>query len=93
VDWFKQHNPVTFDFIGRQLTIGVQGKLLTFKDHLLPTDKLLISLETCNKLFSQGATGYFLLYTKMEQQQDDPEVGMPVSASISKLLHQFKRDI
>jgi hypothetical protein len=93
VDWFKQHNQVTFDFIGRQLTIGVQGKLLTFKDHLLPTDKLLISSDTCNKLLSQGATGYFLLYTDMEQQQDNPEVVMPVSASISKLLHQFKRDI
>jgi hypothetical protein len=90
VDWFKQHNPVTFDFIGRQLTIGVQGKLLTFKDHLLPTDKLLTSSDTCNKLLSQGATGYFLLYTDMEQHQDNPEVDMPVSDPICKLLHQFK---
>jgi hypothetical protein len=92
VDWFKQHNPVTFDFIGRQLTIGVQGKLLTFKDHLLPTDKLLISSDTCNKLLSQGATGYFLLYTDMDQQQDNQAEVMPVSDAIGQLLHQF-RDI
>jgi hypothetical protein len=44
VNWFKQHNPVTFEFVERKLTIGVQEKILTFHDHLLPTDKLLISL-------------------------------------------------
>jgi hypothetical protein len=43
-NWFKQHNPATFDFVGRELTIGVHGKLLTFKDLLLPADKLLILL-------------------------------------------------
>jgi hypothetical protein len=44
VNWFKQHNLVTFEFLERKLTIGVQEKILTFHDHLLPTDKLLISL-------------------------------------------------
>jgi hypothetical protein len=71
VNWFKQHNPVTFDFVGRELTIGVHGKLLTFKDHLLPADKLLISSDQCSKLLAQGATGYLLCYTQVGEVQED----------------------
>jgi hypothetical protein len=45
VHWFKQHSPVTFDFFARELTLGIQGKLHTFQDHLLLKDKILISSE------------------------------------------------
>jgi hypothetical protein len=31
VNWFKLHNPVTFDFIERTLTIGHEGQTYTFK--------------------------------------------------------------
>jgi hypothetical protein len=36
VNWFKLHNPVTFDFIGRTLTIEEGGQPHTFSDHLVP---------------------------------------------------------
>jgi hypothetical protein len=36
VNWFKKYNPVTFDFIERSLTVGIEGVLHTFKDHLFP---------------------------------------------------------
>jgi hypothetical protein len=49
VNWFKQHNPVTFDFLETKLTIGVTGKLLTLYDHLFPMDNLLISSDQCSK--------------------------------------------
>jgi hypothetical protein len=45
VHWFKQNSPVTFDFLARELTLGIQGKLHTFQDHLLPKHKILISSE------------------------------------------------
>jgi hypothetical protein len=68
VNWFKQHNPVTFDFLERKLTIGVIGKLLTLYDHLFPMDNLLISSDQCSKLIAQGATGYLLLYTAVDNE-------------------------
>jgi hypothetical protein len=81
---------VTFDFIGRQLTIGVQGKLLTFKDHLFPEDKLLISSDQCNKLIANGATGYMLWYAADEKDQDVTNKNTPVSNPVNKLLQQFQ---
>ena len=36
VNWFKQYNPVTFDFIGRSLTLGIDGKDHKFTDHIVP---------------------------------------------------------
>jgi hypothetical protein len=88
VNWFKQHNPITFDFLKRQLTIGVQGKILTLKDHLFPTDKLLISSEKCNKLIAKGASGYWLCSVQTEPVETE-EIQPPVSEPVSALLHQF----
>jgi hypothetical protein len=89
VNWFKQHNLVTFDFVERKLTIGVQEKLLTFHDHLLPTDKLLISSEQCCKLLAQGATGYLLCYAQGEDIQQNSKSDAPVSDAVQELLLQF----
>jgi hypothetical protein len=37
--------------------IGIDGQVLTLKDHLFPTEKLIISSEKCNKLIAKGASG------------------------------------
>jgi hypothetical protein len=42
-NWFTLHNPVTFDFLGRTLTIEVDGEVVTFSDHLVPSNNFLIS--------------------------------------------------
>lgn len=89
VNWFKQHNHVTFDFLKRQLMIGVEGKVLTLKDHLFPTDKLLISSEKCNKLIAKGASGYWLCSVQTETVETE-EIQSPVSEPVSVLLHQFQ---
>jgi hypothetical protein len=89
VNWFKQHNPVTFDFLERKLTIGVQGKLITLHDHLLPVDKLLISFDTCNKLIAQGGTGYLLIYTATTDETEE-QVTEQHSSGIQTLLNAFK---
>ena len=43
VNWFKLHNPVTFDFINRTMTLPVNGTQQKFADHLFPKKKFLIS--------------------------------------------------
>jgi hypothetical protein len=88
VDWFKQHNPVTFDFVGRKLTVERQGKVHTFHDHLLPKGKLLISSDQCSKLIEKGAMGY-MLYSPPETDKDSEE-GIPVPDAITHILHQFQ---
>jgi hypothetical protein len=60
VNWFTTYNPVTFDFIGRSLTIGINGYLHTFHDHIFPRDKFLISSDQCSKLIEQGSLGYMI---------------------------------
>jgi hypothetical protein len=60
VNWFKLHNPVTFDFIERTLTIGHEGQTYTFTDHLVPRNNLVISAMECSKLMEEQATGYIL---------------------------------
>jgi hypothetical protein len=37
VNWFKNYNPVTFDFIGRSLTFSIEGTPHTFHDHMVPS--------------------------------------------------------
>jgi hypothetical protein len=85
VNWFKQYNPVTFDFVARTLTMGVAGTPHTFHDHLVPTDKLLITSDDCSKLLEQGATGYLLLSTTETEANPAPEI----PATLSSLLEQF----
>jgi hypothetical protein len=48
VNWFKQYNPVTFDFIGRTLTMEVEGQQLILADHMLSDTNFLISAEECS---------------------------------------------
>jgi hypothetical protein len=60
VNWFKLHNPVTFDFIERTLTIGHEGQTYTFTDHLVPRNNLVISAMECSKLIEEQASGYIL---------------------------------
>jgi predicted aspartyl protease len=71
VNWFKLHNPVTFDFLARTLTLGNKGDSQTFQDHLVPDTNLLISADECSKLIDQGATGY-LLYLAEEVSESAP---------------------
>jgi hypothetical protein len=71
VNWFKLHNPVTFDFLARTLTLGNKGESQTFQDHLVPDTNLLISADECSKLIDQGATGY-LLYSAEEVSESAP---------------------
>jgi hypothetical protein len=87
VNWFKQHNPVTFDFLGRSLTLGINGSLHTFQDHLLPKHKLLISSDKCSKLIEQGALGYMLFSTSDNSNLDEHP---PIPEEMSDLLHQFQ---
>jgi hypothetical protein len=87
VNWFRQHNPVTFDFLGRSLTLGVNGSLHTFQDHLLPKDKLIISSDKCSKLIEQGALGYMLFSTSDTSNLDEHP---PIPEEMSDLLHQFQ---
>ncbi|KAK1693984.1 hypothetical protein QYE76_010681 [Lolium multiflorum] len=90
VNWFKEHNPVTFDFIGRQLTLGVHGQLLVLKDHLFPQDKLLISSDECNKLIAQGASGYLLVHTDQDDEQNTQHSPATPYSAITTLLNTFE---
>lgn len=60
VNWFKLHNPVTFDFIERTLTIETAGQTHTFSDHLVHVDDLMVSAMECKQLLADQATGYVL---------------------------------
>jgi hypothetical protein len=60
VNWFKLHNPVTFDFVDRSLTIGHEGTTYTFQDHVLPKNNFVITPMECSKLFVEQAQGYIL---------------------------------
>jgi hypothetical protein len=91
VDWFKQHNPVTFDFVGRKLTVERQEKIHTFHDHLLPKDKLLISSDQCSKLIEKGAMGYMLYSTpETDKASEEGHLQIPVPDAITHILHQFQ---
>jgi hypothetical protein len=48
VNWFKLHNPVTFDFIERTLSIEIARQTHTFSDHLVPVDDPMVSLSSAN---------------------------------------------
>lgn len=61
VNWFKKYNPVTFDFVARTLTMEVDGKQISFEDHMLSANNFIISSEECNKMLDQGAMGYVLV--------------------------------
>jgi hypothetical protein len=89
VNWFKQHNPVTFDFVDRSLTLGIEGTLHTFHDHMFPKKKFHITSEKCNKLIEQGATGYILLYATEETGTKDSEPCPSLPDAINNILHQF----
>jgi hypothetical protein len=90
VNWFKQHNPVTFGFLARQLTIGIGDKLLTMSDHLFPKQKLLISSDQCNKLLSKGASVYILLNAVIDTEPTDSLVHQNLSSGIHDILLQFQ---
>jgi hypothetical protein len=60
VNWFKIHNPVTFDFIERTLTVGSGANTYTFNDHLVHVDDLMVSAAECEQLLKEDATGYIL---------------------------------
>jgi hypothetical protein len=60
VNWFKLHNPVTFDFVDRSLIIGHEGTTYTFQDHVLPKNNFVITPMECSKLFAEQAQGYIL---------------------------------
>jgi hypothetical protein len=66
--------------------MGVAGTPHTFHDHLVPTEKLLISSDDCSKLLAQGATGYLLLSTTETEANPAPEI----PATLSSLLEQFQ---
>jgi predicted aspartyl protease len=89
VNWFKQYNPVTFDFIERSLTISIEDKQHTFQDHILSADNLIISAEYCNKLLEQGATGYLLVPT-LDADDKTCTTTVPVTpADLQELLEKF----
>jgi hypothetical protein len=52
VNWFKLHNPRTFDFIGRTLIIEEGGKPHTFSDHLVPMADVMVSAMECKQLLN-----------------------------------------
>jgi hypothetical protein len=88
VNWFSKHNPVTFDFLGRQLTISVQGTPVTFQDHLMPKDKLFISSDQCSKLVAQGE-GYMLIPDSNISQHLSTDTHSSTSSGVRQLLQQF----
>jgi hypothetical protein len=90
VNWFKQYNPVTFDFIGRTLTIGIQGTSHTFRDHLVPKDNFLISNEDCNKLLEQGAVGYVLYNPESKSATSANEAVLPIPDELVEILNRFQ---
>jgi hypothetical protein len=69
--------------------IGVDGQVLTLKDRLFPTDKLLISSEKCKKLIAKGASGYWLCSVQPDTINTEA-LQSPVSEPVSTLLHQFQ---
>nr|XP_051192241.1 uncharacterized protein LOC127305750 [Lolium perenne]XP_051192242.1 uncharacterized protein LOC127305750 [Lolium perenne]XP_051192243.1 uncharacterized protein LOC127305750 [Lolium perenne] len=89
VNWFKEHNPVTFDFIDRTLTIGIEGSPHTFHDHLVPKQDFLISTEQCHKLIEHGATGY-ILYSSSADEDEPGHVLDTIPESLQNLLHTFQ---
>ena len=89
VNWSKYHNPVTFDFIGRTLTMEISGQPHTFVDHLMPPDKLFISAEECASLMDKGATGY-VLFPPEDNSKVTPLEAMATDTYLTDLLHQFQ---
>jgi hypothetical protein len=85
VNWFKLHNPVTFDFIGRTLTLDNKGIQQTFSDHLVPNKNLLITAKECSKILEQGATGYILIPPK---DTDNSTTELP--AELALILQEFE---
>ena len=69
--------------------IRVNGQVLTLKDHLFPTDKLLTSSDKCNKLIAQGASGYWHCSVQPDTVENE-EMQSPVSDPVNTLLHQFQ---
>lgn len=90
VSWFKQYNPVTFDFIGRSMTLGINGKDHKFTDHIIPKKHFLISSEECAKLMDQGATGYVLYQSTEDKSETENDLQPPIHDSLVNLLHQFQ---
>jgi hypothetical protein len=84
VNRFKLHNPVTFDFVGRTVTLGNQDTCYAFPDHLVPEKHLLISADECSKLLDNGAEGYMLYST------DTPStITGQTPLELQQLLQQF----
>jgi hypothetical protein len=89
VNWFKLHNPVTFDFLGRSITIGLNGQTHTFSDHLVPAQDLLVSSMECSKLLAQNATGYLLYYISDQEESLPPSGIAPIPPDLQDLIHHF----
>jgi hypothetical protein len=90
VNWFKMYNPVTFDFINRSLTLGINGTLHTFQDHIFPRDKFIISSDHCSKLIEKGALGY-MLFSAADLPDSQPiETTALASDELTNILHQFQ---
>ena len=90
VNWFKYHNPVTFDFVGRTLTIGPVGQSHTIPDHFVSTEELFVSAMECTKLLKEEeATGY-MLYNIEEVRTALTELEQTTSpAEFQDILHAF----
>jgi hypothetical protein len=90
VNWFKTYNPVTFDFVARSLTIGINDSLHTFHDHIIPKDHFLISSDQCSKLIEQGSLGDMLFPpVELEDNQQTTDIP-PLPNELANLLHQFQ---
>jgi hypothetical protein len=90
VNWFKEHNPVTFDFVARTLSLSLKGKTHSFSDHLIPAQKLIISAEECSKLIDNGATGYILLSATDADTATKEQHLPPVPALLEEIVTQFQ---
>jgi hypothetical protein len=90
VNWFKTYNPVTFDFVARSLTIGINGSMHTFHDHIIPKDHFLISSDQCSKLIEQGSLGYVLFPPAESEDNQQTTDTPPLPDELANLLHQFQ---
>jgi hypothetical protein len=90
VNWFKEHNPVTFDFVARTLSLSLNGNTHSFSDHLIPAQKLFISAEECSKLIENGAAGYILLSGTESETAAQEQHPTPIPELLEEIVNQFQ---
>jgi hypothetical protein len=91
VSWLKEHNPTTFDWIQRTLSLTKEGVEHTLPDYVTAHKQNTITAKKCAKLLNKGLSGYMIqlcavasLVTGLE------EVSTQLPDQIVKILQDYE---